>query len=196
MRSLHPRQHLRGAPRKRNATATAPPPKGRKGLLFRADAAVVEIVRVVVAAEPDVTSAWVGFRLHVGASVLVPAPVYVTEQARFTVPVKPPAGDSWMESVTDPPAELMVRELDAGISATVAPVPTSDTVCGDVLELSVTVSVPVREPPAVGVNVTEIAQFAPVATLDPQVFVSAKSPDAAMDVMLKAADPLFVSVTV
>ena len=101
-----------------------------------------------------------------------------------------------MESVADPPAVLIVRELDDGASVTVEPVPVSDTVCGDPLALSVMVSVPVRDPPAVGVKVTEIVQFAPAAMLDPQFCVSAKSPEAAMDVTLSVAEPLLVSVTV
>lgn len=59
-----------------------------------------------------------------------------------------------------------------------------------------TVSVPVRVPAAVGVKVREIVQLAPAATLVPQVLVSAKSPDAEIDVMASAAVPELVSVTV
>src|SRR5436309_6922604 len=57
------------------------------------------------------------------------------------------------------------------------------------------VSVPVRWPAAVGVNVTAIEQFAPAATEPPQVLVCAKSPDAVMLVTVSAAVPLLVSVT-
>ena len=98
-------------------------------------------------------------------------------------------------SVADPPAELIVKEFDEGDSEAVLPVPVNDTVCGEPLALSVIVRVPVRVPPEVGVKVTAIAQFAPAATLVPQVLVSAKSPVAAMDVRLKAPVPLLVSVT-
>ena len=62
--------------------------------------------------------------------------------------------------------------------------------------LSVTVTAPVRLPAAVGVKVTEIVQLPPATRLDPQVFVSAKSPDATMDVMESAPVPEFVSITV
>jgi hypothetical protein len=62
--------------------------------------------------------------------------------------------------------------------------------------LSVTVSVPVRVPAAVAVNVTEIVQLAPAATLDPQVLVSTKSPDAAIEVSVKAACPELVNITI
>ena len=73
--------------------------------------------------------------------------------------------------------------------------PDNEAVCGEPLALSVTVNVPVRVPLAVGVNVTEMEHFAPAATLDPQVLVSAKSPEATMDVTLSAACPELVSVT-
>ena len=59
-----------------------------------------------------------------------------------------------------------------------SPVPSPDTaaVCGLLLALSVTVSVALRVPAAVGVNVTSIEQLAPAARLAPQLFVCAKSP--------------------
>jgi hypothetical protein len=47
----------------------------------------------------------------------------------------------------------------------------------------------------VGVNVTLMAQLAPAARVGPQVFVSAKSPLATIDVMSNTAAPVFVSVT-
>jgi hypothetical protein len=87
----------------------------------------------------------------------------------------------------------------AGASAAVAgviPVPVNETACGDPAALSVTDSVPVREPLAVGLKVTEIPQFAPAASVAPQLVVAAKSPEAAIDETASADDPLFVSVTV
>jgi len=60
-----------------------------------------------------------------------------------------------------------------------APVPVRLTVCGLLLALSVMVTVPVRDPAAVGVKVTVNVQLAPAATLEVQVFVEAgiaKSP--------------------
>lgn len=60
-----------------------------------------------------------------------------------------------------------------GDSATVlvAPVPVMVTVCGLLAALSVTTTVPVKVPVAVGVKNTLIVQFAPTATEVPQVLV-------------------------
>jgi hypothetical protein len=67
-----------------------------------------------------------------------------------------------------------------------APVPLKATVWGEPLALSVMVTVPVRAPVAVGVKLTEMVQLVPPATTLPQVLVSAKSPEAAIDEMLNA----------
>ena len=65
--------------------------------------------------------------------------------------------------------------------------------------MSVTVNVPLRAPVAVGVKVTLIVQFAPAATLEPQLLVCAKSPrlvpPIAMLLIVKGPLPVFVSVT-
>ncbi len=58
------------------------------------------------------------------------------------------------------------------------------------------VSVPVREPPAVGVNASATEQLEPAASEAPHVFVCAKSPLAEMLEMESAAFPVFVNVTV
>src|SRR5205807_127409 len=83
------------------------------------------------------------------------------------------------------------------------PLPVSATVCGLPPALSTTDSVPVRAPETVGVKVTSMVQFAPaanVAGLVGQAFapelVAAKSPEAPNELMVKAAVPVFVSVTV
>src|SRR5256884_6837273 len=76
-------------------------------------------------------------------------------------------------------------------------------ICGLPPALSVTDSVPVRAPEAVGVKVTLMVQFAPAAeaaglvgkALAP-VLVAEKSPEAANELIVKAAVPVFVSVTV
>src|SRR5204862_3254271 len=79
------------------------------------------------------------------------------------------------------------------------PVPDTPEVWGLLLALSVTVSVPLRDPAAVGVKVTLIVQFPPAATLDPQLLVCPKSPGLvpvkAMLVMLNVAPLGFESVT-
>ena len=92
-----------------------------------------------------------------------------------------------------------------GVSPTLGaatPVPVSGTVCGLPAALSVTASVPVRVPSAVGVNVTLIVHVAPAArvaglighALAP-VLVSAKSPEAAMVLIVKGPVPVFFRVT-
>lgn len=70
------------------------------------------------------------------------------------------------------------------------------TVCGLFAALSVTVSVPVLVPGADGVNVTLIAQLVPAATDVPQLFVCAKSPDAAILDTVTATELLLAAVTV
>src|ERR1700677_2739744 len=99
-------------------------------------------------------------------------------------------------SVAEPPAELMVRDVTAGATETDIPVPVSATVCGDPIALSVMVSVPVRAPEVVGVKATAMVQLPLTATDVPHVFVSLKSPLAAMDVTATATEPELVRVTV
>jgi len=67
---------------------------------------------------------------------------------------------------------LGVTAIDSRIGA--VPVPVSDTVCGLESPVSVTVSVALRAPWALGVKVTEIVQLTPaarVAGLTGQVLV-------------------------
>jgi hypothetical protein len=70
------------------------------------------------------------------------------------------------------------------------------TLCGLFEALSATVSVPVRCPAAVGVNVTAIVQLAPAATELPHVLVCEKSPDVLRVEIVNADEPLLVSVTI
>ena len=81
------------------------------------------------------------------------------------------------------------------IPGAVVPVPVRATVCGLPAALSVTVMAPVRDPPAVGLKITEIVQVADAATDAPQVLVWLKSPLAAMLVIASVAVPVLVSVT-
>ena len=79
------------------------------------------------------------------------------------------------------------------------PVPVNEAVWGEVEALSVTVRVPLRLPETVGVKVTEIVQVAPAARVlgdKGQLEVSAKSPEAAILVMVRATLWLFFSVRV
>src|SRR5438270_10363002 len=88
-------------------------------------------------------------------------------------------------------------------SGAAVPFPLSGTVCGPTPELSATDSVPVRAPKATGVKVTLMVQFAPAAKVAGRVgqalaaaLVAAISPEAANELIVKAAVPVFVSVTV
>src|SRR5207248_89953 len=88
-------------------------------------------------------------------------------------------------------------------SGAAVPFPLSASVCGLPPALSATDSVPVRAPEAVGVKVTLMEQLAPaakVAGLVGQAFapvlVAAKSPEAAKELIVKAAVPVLVNVTV
>lgn len=80
------------------------------------------------------------------------------------------------------------------------PVPDSVTDCGLPVALSATESEAVRVPDAVGVKVTMMLQVLPAAREVPHTFVWEKSPALVpmmeMPVMLSAALPLFVRVTV
>jgi hypothetical protein len=88
-------------------------------------------------------------------------------------------------------------------SAALTPFPVNGTVCGLPLALSVIVSVPTRAPNAVGVKVTLIVQFAAVDKVAgltghavALVLVAAKSPEAEIELIVRAAFPVFVRVTV
>lgn len=87
-----------------------------------------------------------------------------------------------------------VRDAGDRLTAGAVPVPVKEAVCGLPVALSVTTTDAVRAPAAVGLNVTLIEQFPPVATLAPHVFVCEKSPllvpVIAMLVRVKVADPV------
>ena len=87
--------------------------------------------------------------------------------------------------------------------ASYCPVPLSDTFCVEfatAFELSVMVSVALRAPFFVGLNVTLIVHLAPAARFAPQVVVRAKSPafvpPMAILLMVNGAVPVLDSVTV
>src|SRR5258705_202153 len=107
---------------------------------------------------------------------LVTATVCVAAELPTTVPAK---------------VRLVGFGLTMGPGAT--PVPESGTVV--VTPAAVTVRSPVREPDAVGVNLTLTVQDEPAAMLLPQVFVWLKSPEVVIEVTGAAALPLLVTVT-
>ena len=90
--------------------------------------------------------------------VRVPVPVFVSVTVWALLVVK----TTWVEKV---------RLVGESVTAGCVPAPVRATVCGLLAELSVVVSVAVRVPDSVGVNVTLVAQLAPAATELPQVFV-------------------------
>lgn len=117
-----------------------------------------------------------------------PVPVFftVTVLAALVVPI------AWAAKVS------LVGE---GVTITVAalPVPVSFTICGELVALSVTESVPVRVPVVVGLNVTDMVQLAPAANVVPHGVVppptAAKSPVAANESEVDPV-PVFFTVTV
>ncbi len=85
----------------------------------------------------------------------------------------------------------------AGVSTAWAlPVPDSDTCCGLFVPLSLTESVPVRDPIWVGVKVTLIVQLAPGAKVAPHLVVCVKLVVVVMLLMSSVPLPPLVSVTV
>jgi hypothetical protein len=99
-------------------------------------------------------------------------------------------------AVADPPADVIVSAVELEDTETASPPPLKVTAWGEPLALSVIINDPVRLPATVGVKITEIMQAVPTATFVPQVFVWAKSPDAAIDVMVSGAVPELFSVTI
>lgn len=95
-------------------------------------------------------------------------------------------------TLTDPKVRFSGDKVTSGASI---PVPESAMLCGLPGPLSVKISVPVRVPAAVGVKVTATVQVLPEARLLPQLFVSWKSPLAAMLPMVRVPAPVFFNVT-
>lgn len=101
------------------------------------------------------------------------------------------------------PAATLTVAGDAAIvksGVVPVPVPVSAAVCGLLASLSATLRVAVAAPAAVGLNVTLIVQFVPVASVAPHALVSAKD-DASAPVMLTTmfftvAVLVFLNVTV
>lgn len=100
-----------------------------------------------------------------------------------------------VETFNDP----NVRELGASEATGAPPLPDSAIDCGLPVASSVMLIDADRTPPAVGVNDGVIEQFAPDATVDPQVLACEKSPvlvpATAILEIFKVALPVFVSRT-
>lgn len=124
---------------------------------------------------------------QVGAGLIIG----LTLQLRFTAPVNDPVGVTTKLNFALCPA-LMVWEVDDPDAAptlkfgAATPAPDRATVCGLPAALSANVTLPARLLIPVGVNVTEISQLLPAAKDALQVFVSPKSPEAAIRVKVSA----------
>lgn len=95
----------------------------------------------------------------------------------------------------DAPTSTLPKERDE-VEVVMATVPLPVSAVVSVLELDLTVSVPVRAPSTVGVKTTPSVQEAPDAT-EPQFFeVMEKSPVAAAELTVTAKMELFFHVTV
>src|ERR1700730_772563 len=90
----------------------------------------------------------------------------------------------------------MVLPLARLVEPELAPVPVRLTVARPFVALLEIVKEPVRVPAAVGVNVTLKVQLAPAARLVPQLFVCAKSPLTAIELIDADAFPVLCTVTV
>jgi hypothetical protein len=118
-------------------------------------------------------------------SVALPVLVTVTGKGELEVPTLVLGKD-----------RLLVESEAMGLG--LEPAPVKLTVCwlpATPPELSVTVSVPVRVPLAVGVKTTLMAQLPPTLTLLPQLLVCEKSPLVEIVAIERAADPVLLRVT-
>src|SRR3981189_2190998 len=123
--------------------------------------------------------------------------IVVPVQVTVTAWLKPFSGV--MVTLKLPVSPFFTVTVAAAATVKSQPVPVNGAVCGLPPASSVTVSVPVRAPNAVGAKVTLIVHVpaaAKVAGLSGQVFVCAKSPETAIEVMVNATAPVFVRVTV
>jgi hypothetical protein len=122
-------------------------------------------------------------------------------QLKVTAWLNPPSPPTLNVKLAICPGETVCDDdaPEARPSVKSSPVPFRFTVCvlpAAPLLLSDIVRVPVRVPPAVGVNVTSMAQEPPAATLLPQLLVWLKSSLMPMLLTASAIVPVFLSVTV
>lgn len=160
--------------------------------------------------EPAVADKVLGLMGHAVAPVLVAAK---SPEAAMELIVSGPVPE--LVSVTGMDAlavvticglkvRVLVERVTAGVGAGV-PLPLRLTMCGLPLALSVTERLPARAPVAVGVNVTLMVHvFEPAVAgrvlglmgqADAPVLVAAKSPEAAMELIVSGPVPELVSVT-
>jgi hypothetical protein len=118
------------------------------------------------------------------------------EQLKETDPVKPPRPVTVMLMGSDVCPFLTVKLEGVAPKLKSQPVPVNATVWGLLGSLSMMVSIPVRGFEVdVGVNVTLIVQLEFPARLPLQLFVSPKSPEAAMELIVRVLELLLDSIT-
>jgi hypothetical protein len=126
------------------------------------------------------------------------APVGAPVQVNDAVPDTPPPPIARMYEAVAPAVTVVEAELPEATlkpRLPLPPVPDNITICGLPEASSAILKVPVRDPCAVGVDVTCAMQVLPGATAVPQVFVCAKSPVVVSAVIVNGAVPAFVIVT-
>jgi hypothetical protein len=94
-----------------------------------------------------------------------------------------------------PMSDAMLMLAGVRLTTGTVPVPLSATLCGLPVALSVTLTVPVRVPEAVGLKATLIVQLAWSPSEAGQLLVWAKSPMVEMPVINNGAVPVLVTVT-
>lgn len=169
--------------------------KTNEGPPIALPAAVVDTVTVAEVAEPLTMLTEAG-TLQTSAGVAAG----VRPHVRFTVPLKVPAGVRAKLKVAVWPAEI-VEELEPDAipivkSGAAVPVPESATVCGLPAALSVIVRFAAALPATAGTKMTEIWQLLPAGKDVLQVFVSVKTPEAAIWVKLSELSPVLVKVMI
>ena len=116
-------------------------------------------------------------------------------QVKLTLELNPLVGVRVRVKDADCPAVTEAVEGDIPMAKSV-PTPARAMDCGLPPALLARVTAPLLLPARVGLKVTLIVQFAPAARDDPHVLLAAKSPLATMLVMLSAAFPPLLMVTV
>lgn len=110
--------------------------------------------------------------------------------SRVTVCVVATAPTVWLPNDT-----VVVVGVHDSSGDAATPVPLRLTACGEPAAFEVTETLPEAAPRAVGVKVTDKAQFAVAARLVPQLWLTAKPEVAVMPEMPSAAVPVLVKVT-
>ncbi len=111
------------------------------------------------------------------------------------VQVDPARSRRYCPEVSAGPAASVAQAMGVRAGVAAVPVPDRVTLCGLPDALSATVSDPASVPAVAGAKITWTVQFALAATLEGQLFVSAKLPVVARVEIDRAALPVLVTTT-